>query len=221
MKRVPTERLLALLVRDLEPTRRIPRLRAQLAALLGAGGLSMLLVVVYRGLRPDALALLLSGPFGLVAASLLAAALGACAAALASVRPDRDRLARGALLCGGGLSLAAATAALCFAGPPSGAPGAEAARAALVCSLSGILFALPLSVLAAFLVSIGAPRRLGLNAAVTALGTTAFGALAVHLTCPSPSVWHWVTAHAMAPVLGAVLLAGPVRALTLRLERAR
>jgi negative regulator of sigma F NrsF-like protein len=223
MKRVPTEELVTLLVRDLEPTRRIPRLRAQLAALLGVGALVILVVVAYRGLRPDALALLLSGEaFTFVAAGLLVAALGACASALAFARPDRDRLARGGLLCGaGGLALAAGTAALCFAEAPSTAGGAAAVHAALSCSVSGILFAVPLSILAAFLVSTGAPRRLGMTAAVTALGATAFGALAVHLTCPSPSVWHWITAHALAPVLGAVLLIAPLRALTLRWERAR
>ncbi|HME69311.1 MAG TPA: NrsF family protein [Myxococcota bacterium] len=223
MKRVPTEELVTLLVRDLEPTRRIPRLRAQWAALVGVGGLVILLVVAYRGLRPDALALLLSGEaFTLVAAGLLAAALGACAAALAFARPDRDRLAQGGLLCGaGGLALAAGIAALGFAEAPSAAGSAQALHAALACSVSGILFAVPLSILAAFLMSTGAPRRLGMTAAVAALGATAFGALAVHFTCPSLSVWHWITAHALAPVFGAVLLAAPLRVLTLRWERGR
>jgi len=222
MRRVPTEDLVTLLVRDLEPTRRIPRLRAQLAALVGVGGLLVLLVAIYRGLRPDTLALLLSGEaFALVAAGLLAAALGALCAALALARPDRDRVARGGLLCGaGGLALFVGIAVLCFGEAPSAA-GAEAVHAALACSVSGILFAVPLSILAAFLVSTGAARRLGLTAAVAGLGATAFGALAVHLTCPSLSLWHWITAHALAPVLGAALLAAPVRALALRWERPR
>lgn len=219
MRRVPTGDLVTLLVRDLEPTRRIPRLRAQLAALVGVGGLLVLLVAIYRGLRPDALALFLSGKaFSLVAAGLLAAALGASASVLALARPDRDQLARGALLCGaGGLALFVGIAVLCFGEAPSAA-GAEAVHSALACSVSGILFAVPLSILAAFLVSTGAPRRLGLTAAVAGLGATAFGALAVHWTCPSLSLWHWITAHALAPVLGAALLAAPVRALALRWE---
>ena len=221
MKRQPTEEVVNLLVRDLAPTRRIPRLRAQLAALLGGGALVSVLVVAYRGLRPDALALLLSASaFSLVAAGLLAAALGASSAALALARPDRGRLARGGLLCGaGGLALAVGIVALCFA--PSAVERAQTLHGVLGCGMSGILFAVPLSILAAFLVSAGAPWRLGMTAAVAALGTTAFGALAVHLTCPSLSVWHWVTAHALAPVLGTVLLALPLRALTLRWERGR
>jgi hypothetical protein len=222
MKRVPTEELVTLLVRDLEATRRIPRLRTQFALLLGGGALVVFLVSAYRGLRPDAASLLFSGDaFTLVAAGLLAAALGACAAALASARPDREQLAhRGLLFGGGGLVLAAAVAALCFGETPS-AVGGAALHAALACSVSGIVFAAPLSVLAAFLLSTGAPRRTGLTAAVAALGATAFGALGIHLTCASPSVWHWITGHALAPALGAGLLAAPLRALTLRWERGR
>ncbi|HYB12469.1 MAG TPA: NrsF family protein [Myxococcota bacterium] len=220
MKRVPTQELVTLLVRDLEPRRRVPRLRAQLAVLLGAGGLVVLGIVAYRGLRPDTLDLLRSGEaFPLVAAGLLAAALGGSAAALASTRPDRHRVAQAGLLCGaGGLALATGIAALCFGAVPS-ASGAEVVHSALACAVSGILFALPLSILAAFLMSTGAARQLGRTAAVAALAATAFGALAVHFTCPSLEVWHWITAHALAPVLGALLLAAPVRALALRWER--
>jgi len=222
MKRVPTEELVTLLVRDLEATRRIPRLRTQFALLVGGGGLVVFLVSAYRGLRPDAASLLLArDAFTLVAAGLLAAALGACAAALASARPDREPLARSGLLFGGGgLVLAAALTALGFAGTPS-AVGGAAFHAALACAVSGIAFSVPLSVLAAFLLSTGAPRHAGLGAAVAALGATAFGALGIHLTCASPSVWHWITGHALAPALGAGLLALPLRALTLRWERRR
>jgi len=221
MRRVPTEDLVTLLVRDLEATRRIPRLRAQFGVLLGAGALVISFVLTYRGLRSDALALLLSGDaFSLVAVGLLAAALGACVAALAFARPDRERLARGGLLCGaGGLVLAAGIAAVCFASGPATVGQAEV-RAALTCGVNGILFSVPLSILAAFLVSTGSPRHLGMTAAVAALGTTAFGALGVHFACPSLSVWHWIAGHAIAPVLGAVLLVAPVRALAVRWERA-
>ena len=222
MRRVPTEELVTLLVRDLERTRRIPRLRVQFAVLLGVGALVSAFVLAYRGLRPDALALLLSGDaFTLVAVGLLAAALGACVAALAFARPDRERLARGGLLCGaGGLALAVGIAALCFASAPHAVGQAEV-RAALACGVNGILFSVPLSILAAFLVSTGSPRRLGITAAVAALGTTAFGALGVHFACASLSVWHWITGHALAPVLGALLLVAPIRALTVRWEHAR
>jgi len=223
MKRVPTEELVTLLARDLVPIGRIPRLRAQLAALLAAGALIPLLVVSYRGPRPSAFALLLSGEaFTLVAAGLILAAGGAAAAALAMTRPDRELLARGGLSLGvGGLALSAVVAALCFGGAPSTAGNAGALGQALSCGLSGILFTLPLSLVCAYLLSTGAPRHLGLAASVAAFGATAFGALAVHLTCPSLSVWHWITGHALAPALGAVLLALPVRALARRWEHAR
>jgi hypothetical protein len=222
MKRVPTEELVTLLVRDLEATRRIARLRTEFGLLAGVGGLVVVLVSAYRGLRPDVASLLRGGEaFTLVATGLLAAALGACAAALASARPDRERLARrGLFIGGGGLVLAAALAALCFADPPT-AVGGAALHAALACSVSGIVFSVPLSILAAFLLSRGVPRQMGLTAAAAALGATAFGALGVHLTCTSPSVWHWITGHALAPALGAGLLAAPLRALTLRWERGR
>jgi hypothetical protein len=222
MKRVPTEELVTLLVRDLEATRRIPRLRSQLAALLGAGGLVVLLVLAYRGVRPDAWALLLAaGGFAFVAAGLLAAALGVCTAVLAFARPDREPLARRGLLLGVGvLVLALATTALGFAGAPFRV-GDSGIHDALACSARGIVFSVPLSIFAAFLVSTGAPQRVGVTAAAAALGTTAFGAFGVHLTCASPSVWHWITAHGLAPVWGAVLLAAPLRAATQRSERGR
>jgi len=220
MRRVPTEELVTLLARDLAPIGRIPRLRAQLAALLCAGSLVLLLVVSYRGLRPSAFSLLLSGEaFSLIAAGLILAAGGAGAAALAMTRPDRELLARGALgLAVGGLALSALLAALYFGGAPS---AAGEAGAALSCGMSGILFTLPLSLLCAFLLSTGAPRHMGLAALVAAFGATAFGALAVHLTCPSLSVWHWIAGHALAPALGAAVLALPVRALARRWESVR
>jgi hypothetical protein len=222
MKRVPTEELVTLLVRDLEATGRLPRLRSQLAALLGGGGLVVLLVLAYRGVRPDVRDLLLAGSaFSLVAAGLLAAALGLSTAVLALARPDRGALARRGLVLGAGSLLAALSiTALGFAGAPS-ASGGRGFHDALVCSASGIVFSAPLSLLAAFLVSTGSPRRVGLAAAVAALGATAFGALGVHLSCSSPSVWHWITAHGLAPVAGALLLAAPLRAATLRWERGR
>jgi hypothetical protein len=222
MKRVPTEKLVTLLVRDLEATHRVPRLRTQLAALLGGGGLLVLLVLLYRGLRPDALSLLLAGGgFALIAAGLLAAAVGASTAALAFARPDRERLARGGLLSGvGSLALAAILAVLCFAPLPSAVGGAEI-QAALGCGVSGIAFSIPVALLAAFLVSAGVPRELGTTAAATLLGATAFGALGVHFTCPSASVWHWITGHALLPLLGALLFVAPIRALTQRWERGR
>jgi hypothetical protein len=223
MKRVPTEELVTLLARDLVPTGRIPRLRAQLALLLAAGALMLLLVVGYRGLRPSAFALLLSGEaFTLVTAGLILSAGGAGAAALAMTRPGRELLARGGLGLGlGGLALSVVVGALCFGGAPSAIGEARALGAALSCGISGILFTLPLCLLCAFLLSTGTPRHLGLAASVAAFGATAFGALAVHFTCPSPSVWHWIIGHALAPALGAILLALPVRALARRWEYAR
>jgi len=47
------------------------------------------------------------------------------------------------------------------------------------------------------------PRVAGLGLAI---GATSLGALLVHLSCVSPSPWHWMIAHVLVPLSAAVPL---------------
>jgi hypothetical protein len=47
------------------------------------------------------------------------------------------------------------------------------------------------------------------------IGATSLGALLVHLSCPSPSPWHWWLAHALVPLVVGVLV-GSIVAWVLR-----
>jgi len=217
MKRVPTDELIAMLARDLRPTGHVGRLRTELATVVGAAIVVMLLLVEFRGITPNALSLVSIGAFALVAAGLLGAGVGGCAAALASARPDRERLAWGGVVVGmGGLVLSAGVATHSFGGVFFADRTTTTLQAVLPCLVRAILLAIPLSLFAARLVSAGAGYHLGWTARVFAFGATAFGGLAVHFTCPAPGIWHWIIGHAMAPVAGVALLAAPLRALTRR-----
>jgi hypothetical protein len=60
----------------------------------------------------------------------------------------------------------------------------------------------------------------GRTALWVALGASALGTLAAHLTCRTPGGWHVVLVHPLAPLVGALLLARPIRHLLQRWSRA-
>jgi hypothetical protein len=67
-----------------------------------------------------------------------------------------------------------------------------------------LFLAIPSGVLALVLALRAAPWRPGATGIGVAIGATSLGALLVHLSCPSPSPWHWLIAHALVPMASGV-----------------
>jgi hypothetical protein len=81
-----------------------------------------------------------------------------------------------------------------------------------------ILLALPAALFATYLAASAAPIHSIRTSILTAAGGTGLGMVAAHLTCRTPGAWHTVLTHALAPVIGGLLLAAP---LALMLRRSR
>jgi hypothetical protein len=188
----------------LEPVRRIPPLRAVLAgtfalAALGAG----LRLALTGGPRPDLFAMLTGAlPFPALAAALTLVGVGGLLALAAGSVPGRERLARA----GAALLVAAAVGALAAAAPAGwrGPTGAD-----LRCLCASLLAAIPAAFAGIAFARRAAPRRPRAMVALAAAGAAGLGGLAVHASCPSPELAHWVLGHASAP-LAAALLAAPL-----------
>lgn len=202
--------LIAELAADLQPVRRISRLRTvALGVLLGAG-LGGVLVLVISGFRPGLLELAADPQFLAVFAGLCLMAFGGLAAALGSSVPGRERLGRsGEAALGLGLILAAGTGFLLYAGSRAMPPlepgwGWIGMRCLLK---AGALAVVPVALLARF-VARAAPFRPLACLAASAGGALAFGAVAVHLSCPNDEALHVLLFHALAPLLGGAVLFG-------------
>lgn len=223
MKPDRTESLITSLQRDLQPVRPVPRLRMHLGVFLAVVVSLAGLVVSLLGPRPDALTLLGQfGPFAAIGGGLVIAALGAVLAALASARPGREWVASTAFFAASAtLAVSAGAASLMFLGATPATSTPPPASQDLHCALVAIALAVPPALLLARLARAGAPQRPGWSGLLAALGATALGALAVHLTCAAPGGWHWVTSHALAPVAGAVMLTVPLAWLLRRRSFAR
>jgi hypothetical protein len=183
----PTEELVHSLSRRLEPVRPVPALGRQglgVAAVFAATGV---VAAAWLGLHP----------LGVLSRS-------ATSAGLASRIPGRERTAWAAA--GAGVAALAALALIALAQPGLVA-GAAPLRGDLRCIARSLLFAVPAGTLAELLARRGAPWRQGGAGVALALGAIGAGALLVHLSCPSPSPWHWLLAHALVP-LGAGLPVG-------------
>jgi len=221
MSQDPTDALIADLARDLRPVRPLPPLPLEVAGVVGIGLVGAGAVVGVRGLRPDAIG---AGEgawlFSLLALGLAVAGGGALAAALASARPGRGRLVRAAGRTSLWALLFSALPALWLltSGPPLDGPGLHAARE-LPCLVFGLLLGLPLALLTARLAATAAPLDPRRTALWAALGASALGTLAGHLTCRTPGAWHVVLVHPIAPLVGALLLATPIRHLLRRWVR--
>jgi hypothetical protein len=100
-------------------------------------------------------------------------------------------------------------------------PGRErlawTAGAGIVLGLA--LLAIPSGALATALARRGAPWRPRVAGLGLALGATCLGGLLVHLSCPSPSPWHWLLAHVLAPLAAGLPLGLATGGLLDRLSR--
>ncbi len=209
-----TSRLIERLSGDLQPVRRLPRLRAAGAGVALLALSAAALALGFRGPRADLLDALARSPgFAAILAGLALVAVGAIVAALASSVPGRERAARvglaagllGVLLAGvvGGVLVASGSRPL---GPPA------SWSTDLECVAVSCLLALPPALGLLAFASRGAPYRPLLAALAAATGAVAAGALVVHLSCPCSDARHLILAHAFAPVLGGLLLTVPFRA---------
>lgn len=201
-----SEDFIARLARDLEPVRPVAALRQQLLAVAAIWGASALVVAGWLGLHPlavlgrDALSATLA--VVLVGVGLAGVTLG-----LVCRIPGQERLAlasAGAVAAGVGI---AAGIALVWPGVLADSGLAQSR----VCIGRSLLLALPSGALALRLALRGAPWRAVWSGLGLSVGAVALGGLLVHLSCPSPSAWHWLFAHALAPLAAAVpagLLAG-------------
>jgi hypothetical protein len=213
-----TEELVARLVEDAAPVRRIPALRSQLLRVAGAWLATAAVVALWLGLDPAA-PVRRGGVSAGVAGALAIVGFAALAAGLAARIPGRERLA-------GGAALAAATALVSGVGmlALTGAFGNAHWPAYLLdCSRRALAFALPAGVVALSLALRGAGWRESLAGLGLAVGAAALGALLVHMSCPSEDVWHWLLAHAALPAAGGLMLGllavGVLRAAAQRAER--
>lgn len=217
-----TEVLIAALARELRPVRPLPPLLLQAAGAVGIGVAGAAALAVLRGLRPDQIGVTQGAwLFGGLAVGLGVVGATALAAGLASARPGRERLAWMA----GGTSLWALLLCalpalwLLVSGEGLEGPGVSAARE-LPCLVFGLVLGLPIALVATRLAAGAAPLDPARTALWLALGASALGTLAAHLTCRTPGGWHVVLVHPLAPLVGAILLARPIRHLLGRWGRA-
>lgn len=211
-----TEERIEALVRELEPVRPIPRLRAVLGF---AAALVPLAVLVHGfffgggGLRGPVEGEGLPSFLGILAGLLLLAG-GALAAALARAVPGREDASRRGLVvavAGGAVALMAGGAGVLLFG--RGTVGLAECSGCIFHSIG--LAVLPFAVVVGFVLQAFA-ARLGPAVLLGALGGAALGAAAVHVGCGSDEPMHWLVGHALGPIVLGTVLALPI----LRLLRA-
>jgi hypothetical protein len=198
-----TDELVTRLVEGLEPVRPLPPVRRQMLGMAGAWALSAALAGAWLGLHPLAAIARGSVSAALVAALALVGVAG-LTLAIACRIPGRERLA---LAGAGGVALGIVPLIVLGLGLPGSPSEAGTLVQCLDCAGRSLLLAMPAGVLSLALALRGAPWRSLAAGMGLAVGATSLGALLVHLSCPSPSAWHWLAAHALAP-LGAGAGAG-------------
>ena len=208
MNPAPTEHVIRDLVRDLQPVRPIPRLRA---VILGGLGLFAAAVAVHAalGARPQVEPVLANPAMGLVLIGLALTAAGATAAGLASAVPGREAVVRsGRPVAATGVALAIGAAAWAVLATGAGAPRAPLSASLACIAKAASLGALPLALAIGFLVR-AATRRPLLAAAAAAIGAVALGAVFVHLSCEAGGALHVLLGHTFAPAVAALVFAFP------------
>ena len=212
--RESTERLISELSQGVEAVQPIWSLRAGLAGVFGSAVALGGVLLLTSGPRPDLLERVLgSAAFVGVLLGLGIAAAGALLAALAHSVPGRESEAIvGSGLGLFGMALLAATAVAAGWGAVEGVgPPAPLSKDVSCLATASFLALLPVAVVVAF-VARGLPRHPLVVGIAAAAGTSAAGALFVHLTCPGDGLRHLLMGHAAAPLLGALLLSWPVLA---------
>jgi hypothetical protein len=220
VSRERSEDLIARLVEDAQPVRRLAGVGARALAVAVAWAL-LAAAVFARPLAWERLAAAVAAP-GVVSATLLGlllAAGGGIVAALAGSEPGRETLERWslvALVLGIVLALGAPAAVLLADPAAEAGPTfslARDARCVANCLVFGFLPALTALGLAARGVSWHARRA----AMAAGAGALALGGIAVQLACTGdPGLRHLLVAHASAPVLGALAALPAARLLARR-----
>jgi hypothetical protein len=209
-----TTQLIGKLAENLAPVRRIPRLRQAVLGVIVLWLVVGALALALRGVRPDLLEVLAPGSaFVVILIGLALVASGGVLAAMATSVPGREGAARVSLALGlGGVVLAGGVGAILVlreAGPmPTSCPFANDVACFAVCCL----LALPPALAVLTFVSRGAPYRPLLAVLAATTGAVALGAMLVHVSCPATSARHLILGHALAPLVGALLLTLPFRA---------
>jgi len=207
------------LARDLAPVRPIPRLRAVFAAVIALGlvALAAHWLLGGPGLRHRGTAVA-SIPYLATLFGLVLVASGALGAALAVAVPGREAVARvGTRVAAAGVLIAVAggIVGLFGEGPLAG----ERVVDCLACMGRAVTLGAASTLLACTFLIYAALRRPGPGAALALCGGVAFGAAAVHVSCPSDSPLHWLLAHTLAPAAAALVLSVPLAALLARRAR--
>ncbi len=207
-----TDQLIVALARDARPVTPVPSLRWEVAAVAAVTLAISLALVEERGLRPPGLELLRAPtPFALVALGLALAGLAAVTASLAFARPGRERTGWRAVTASAlGLLLSVGTASLVLMGSPPGAEAVWGGWLEIPCVLMSLTLSVPAALIVTYLAASAAPLRPTGTAFLAACGATALGTFAGHLICRTPGAWHVVTTHGAIPLVGGLLVAGPV-----------
>jgi len=210
-----TQRLLQFLVDDLTPVEPLPPLRRVIGVVLAVGGVSMAVGLVLLGSRPHLLDAATHHPvFGVIALGLPLVAVGGLAAALAGSVPGREMEARVAslLMAVGALTALGGGALLAFSGSAA-ATGLGPVEILWMCASSGLVLGIPAAAVGIAFVLKGWPAH-PLGALVAAaVGATALGTFAIHLSCQQLGAGHLIVAHFLLPAGLALALALPLRAL--------
>jgi hypothetical protein len=197
-----TEELLARLAEDLEPVRPLAPLHRQVLGVAAIWAVSAALVAAWLGLHP--LGVLERGGVSATFAWVLAlVGFAGLTLGLACRIPGRERLA---LAAAGGVAVGVVVVlAVALVLPGSIAEAGPLAQC-VDCVGRSLALAVPSGLLAMVLAVRGAPWRARAAGLGLAIGAISLGALLVHLSCPSPSPWHWLVAHALVPLAAGVPL---------------
>ncbi len=211
MSSTSSERLVEELARDLEPVRRVPPLRRTTAIVLGVGAVAGVVGLAVTGANAELGEAVRRYPSLLaITAGLLLVAVGGTVAALAGAVPGRESEARAAFwvtVVGAAVALGVG-GLLAFTGPEASI-GAAPIGAAGMCASIATMIALPAAAIGLGFVLRGAPGRPLSCLAAAAAGSVALGSIANHMHCAQFDAAHLVLGHALAPVLGILLLALP------------
>lgn len=206
-----TEALVARLAGALEPVRAVAPLHRQMLAVMAIWAGSAAVVAGGLGLHP--LAVLERGGISMTLVWVLAlVGFAGLTLGLACRIPGRERLA---LSAAGGVALGVLVVIAVGLALPGSAAGAGTLAQGMNCVGQSLFLAIPPGLLATVLALRGAPWRPRVAGLGLTIGATSLGALLVHLSCPSPSPWHWWLAHALVPLVVGVLV-GSIVAWVLR-----
>lgn len=195
-----TEDLVARLAAGLSPVRPLPPLHRQVLAVAAIWAGSAAVTAAWLGVHPQ-LALARGGISMTLAGVLVLVGVAGLTLGLACRIPGRERLA---LVAASAAALGFTVAVAIGLALPGSVADAGTLAQCMPCAWHSLLLAIPSGLLAMLLALRGAQWRHATSGVGIAIGATALGALLVHLSCPSPSPWHWLLAHALLPLASGV-----------------